>query len=337
MAILTNTADVAVNLQGYYDRNLIENTSKALLYDMLAQLRPIPKNSGTRINFRRYGKIPVNLTPLSDGVTPTGKKLSSTDIYATVKQYGDFVTLTDWLMMVGLDANLLDISDNLLSVQMAETKDTIIRDTVVAGTSVRYGNGVSARTSVVTALSDEDISSVVRTLEANDAKKIKKITPAGSGINSSPIGAAYIAITHPDARFDIEGRKGFIPVHEYASRDSLSDMKGEVVEIGSTGGVRWLATSNAKIWADGGGAVGVTGLVSTSASNIDVYGTVIFGKDAYGTVPLSKESVKMIIRQLGQGEDPLNQRATVGWKMATTSRILNDELFVRIEHGVTSL
>ena len=339
MPLMTTTSDIPSNLQGFYDRALLESATMALLYDKFGQTRPLPANKGTRLNFRRYGKLPVNLTPLGDGVTPTGKKLSVTDIYATIKQYGDYVMLTDWLIMTGLDPNILDIAENVLSVQLAETKDTLARDVLVAGTSVRYAGGVSARTSIVTALSDADLASVVRTLEGNDAKKITKITTAGSGVNTSPISAAYIGITHPHARRDIELRSGFVPVAEYASRDALSMDSGEVIEIGSTPGIRWLATTNAKIWADGGGAIGSTGLVSTSASNIDVYCSLVIGKDAYGTVPLQKESVKTIIKQLGSAgtEDALDQRATVGHKFATVTKILNDDYVIRLEHGVTSL
>ena len=88
MALITGTSDVAVNLQGYYDRNLLERAVPALIHSRFAQVRPLPKNAGTRINFRRYGSLAVNTTPLTEGTTPTGKKLTTTDIYALVKQYG---------------------------------------------------------------------------------------------------------------------------------------------------------------------------------------------------------------------------------------------------------
>ena len=88
MALITGTSDVAVNLQGHYDRNLLERALPALIHSRFAQVRPLPKNAGTRINFRKYGSLAVNTTPLTEGVTPTGKKLTTTDIYATVKQYG---------------------------------------------------------------------------------------------------------------------------------------------------------------------------------------------------------------------------------------------------------
>ena len=41
-----------------------------------------------------------------------------------------------------------------------------------------------------------------------------------------------------------------------------------------------------------------------------------------------------IIKQLGYGDDPLNQRSSVGWKATKTAEILSDEYMVRIESCV---
>jgi len=141
MALLTGTSDVAVNLQGHYDRNLLERALPALIYSRFAQVRPLPKNAGTRINFRRYGSLAVNTTPLSEGVTPSGKKLTTTDIYALVKQYGDFITISDWVSMTGLDPILIE-GGEVLAEQMGLSVDTLDRDVFIAGTNVRYANDV---------------------------------------------------------------------------------------------------------------------------------------------------------------------------------------------------
>ena len=41
--------------------------------------------------------------------------------------------------------------------------------------------------------------------------------------------------------------------------------------------------------------------------------------------------MQTIIKQLGAGEDPLNQRATVGWKATKVSERLVEQYMVRIE------
>jgi len=325
------TGQISVNLQGYYDRNLLERALPALLYGKFGQVRPIPKNSGTRINFRRYESLAAATTALTEGTTPAGSQLTVTDIYATIQQYGDFVTLTDWLIETGLDPVLVEAGE-ILGEQAGLTIDTLDRDVLVAGTNVRYANGVADRASVVAAISANDINQAIRTLEGADAKKIRQMIDGTTKVGTRPIRPAYIGITHVDCRYDLESLSGWIPVEEYAS-------KGDVMEeeIGSYKGVRFLATSNAKVWQDAGGTAG--SMISTSGTNADVYCTLILAKDAYGVIPLNKKSIKNIIKQLGSAgtEDPLDQRATSGWKAAHVCKILNDDFLIRIEHACTDL
>ena len=71
----------------------------------------------------------------------------------------------------------------------------------------------------------------------------------------------------------------------------------------------------------------------------DVYTTLIFGKDAYGVVDIDgSDTVQTIIKPCGSAgtSDPLNQRATIGAKVAGyAAAILNDLWIVRIEHCVS--
>jgi len=333
MALITGTSDVAVNLQGHYDRNLLERALPALIHSKFAQIRPLPKNSGTRINFRRYGSLAVNTTPLTEGVTPTGKKLTSTDIYANVKQYGDFITISDWVSMTGLDPLLIE-GGEILSEQMGLSVDSLDRDVYIAGTNVRYAAGVTARASVATAVAVSDVKSAVRTLEGANAKKIRSMVVGGAKVGTRPIAPAFYGITHTSCRQDYEALPGFTKVEEYASQKDIMEE-----EIGSWGNLRILVTTNSKIWLAGGVAVGSTGLVASDSTNIDVYSTLIFAANAVGSIPLQQGNVKNIIKKMGSAgtEDPLDQRATSGWKVASVAKILNDDFLLRIEHGCTDL
>jgi N4-gp56 family major capsid protein len=333
MALITGTSDVAVNLQGHYDRNLLERALPALIHSKFAQIRPLPKNSGTRINFRRYGSLAVNTTPLTEGVTPTGKKLTSTDIYANVKQYGDFITISDWVSMTGLDPLLIE-GGEILSEQMGLSVDSLDRDVYIAGTNVRYAAGVTARASVATAVAVSDVKSAIRTLEGANAKKIRSMVVGGAKVGTRPIAPAFYGITHTSCRQDYEALPGFTKVEEYASQKDIMEE-----EIGSWGNLRILVTTNSKIWLAGGVAVGSTGLVASDSTNIDVYSTLIFAANAVGSIPLQQGNVKNIIKKMGSAgtEDPLDQRATSGWKVASVAKILNDDFLLRIEHGCTDL
>lgn len=331
MPLLTGTSDVNVNVQGFYDRNLLKNALPALLHSRFGQVRPVPKNMGTKITFGRFGALPANLTPLTEGITPTGKKLSSTQISATLIQLGDFITITDWVSMTGLDPMLL-IAGEALGDQAGDTMDQYHRNKLVAGTTVRYAAGADGRSNVATALADADMDSVIRTLRGNNAKPIRSMIMAGGKVNTYSISPCYIAICHTDCQKDIELLSAFTPVKDYASQKDVM-----VEELGAKGNIRFLLTTNAKIYQAEGIAVGSTGLKADDDTNIDVYATLIMAKDAYGMIPLQRKTIQNIIKKMGHGDDPLNQRATSGWKTATTGKILNDDFLLRIEHGVTDL
>ena len=66
-----------------------------------------------------------------------------------------------------------------------------------------------------------------------------------------------------------------------------------------------------------------------------VYGTIFLGKDAYGIIEPSAESLEIIVKQRGSAgtADPLDQRGTIGWKMTTGQKILYQERMVRVESG----
>ena len=69
----------------------------------------------------------------------------------------------------------------------------------------------------------------------------------------------------------------------------------------------------------------------------DVYSTLIIADDAYATTKVANGGLQHIVKPLGSGgsSDPLNQRATVGWKATKTAKILVPQYLVRIESSAT--
>jgi len=235
--------------------------------------------------------------------------------------------------MTGLDPILVE-GGEVLGEQMGLTSDTLDRDVYVAGTNVRYAAGVAARTSVATAVAVSDMKAGVRTLESANTKKIRSMIVAGEKVGTRPVAPGFMAITHTDNRQDYEDLAGFTKVEEYASQKNVQDE-----EIGTWGNIRVLVSTNAKIWQAGGVVVGSTNLVADDSTNIDVYATLVFGVNAVGNTPLQKGNVKNIIKKMGSAgtEDPLDQRATSGWKIARTAKILQEDFLWRLESGVTDL
>ena len=67
---------------------------------------PIPQGSGKQIEFRKYSILGKALTPLTEGVTPSGNSLTVTSITCPLKQYGDWIQMSDMLQMTAVDNNV---------------------------------------------------------------------------------------------------------------------------------------------------------------------------------------------------------------------------------------
>lgn len=104
---------------------------------------------------------------------------------------------------------------------------------------------------------------------------------------------------------------------------TISSVSGSVLTVEET-----LATGSA---APAAGDVVYPG--EAGSEGRDVYSTLILGADAYGTTELDGGGMRNIVKQLGSGgtADPLDQRATTGWKALKTAEILVQEYMVRIE------
>ena len=320
----TTRAQILAEVNVFYDKTLLMRAVPLFIHARWAQVRDIPRKAGTStIKFRRYGNLSAATTALSEGVTPVGSSLSVTDITATVAQYGDFVTITDVLDYESEDPILMETAE-ILGDQMGDTIDQITRDILAAGTSAFFAGSGSTQTSHVNTgdvITDVLIKKAVRLLKNNKAKKISRMINADTGINTTPINACFIGLVHPNTTYDLKGVTGWVPVEKYASTKTIMDG-----EVGAVDEVRFVESPNAKV------------LTGQGESSNDVYATIIFGAEAYGTTRVSGEAVKNIVKPLGSAgtDDPLDQRATSGWKITFVAKILNNDFITRIEHAVSA-
>src|SRR4051794_1928222 len=106
---LTTRTTIAAEVDAIYQRTLLDRVTAFFAFTKFAQIRDVPKGAGTKtVRFRRYGNLSAATTALTEGVTPTGSQLSTTDITATPSQYGDYVTLTDVVLMETQDPLLTE-------------------------------------------------------------------------------------------------------------------------------------------------------------------------------------------------------------------------------------
>lgn len=316
----TTVTEVPHGVNNFYDRRMLQAARPRLLHTSFAQVRDIPKGESNVIKFRRYALLSAATTALSEGVTPSGSQLSITNITGTVAQYGDFITLTDFLQITTLDPILTEMA-SVLGQQAGNTLDQLARDVMVAGTTVQYASTATTRATVTAAmlLNESEFTEAVRTLQGNNAEKITSMVNPSDGFNTQPLMPSYVAIISEKTHHDLKKESNWTKAAEYPSTQTL--MPGEV---GSLDEVRCVMTTNAKIFSAAG------------ANSIDVHATMVLAANYYATTAISGSAMKNIIKPLGSGgtTDPLNQRSTTGWIATFVAIRLNETFAVRIEHAV---
>ena len=322
---MANTTNIPHAIASYYDRLLLEREKPYLVHALFGQIRNIPVGMSNTIKFRRYGALPVNITALTEGLTPAGRNASVTDITATAQWYGDYMIYTDVVTIESPDPVLSELT-GVLGDQAGESVDTIIRDVLVAGTNIKYSDATSPQANAATGdvsatdvLTVTDLRIAVNTLDNANTKYITDFVDPDAGYNTTPVAPSYVAIVNPNQVSTIEGLTGFQSVEKYANKASIFPH-----EIGKVGRVRFIQSTQAKIKTGEGNG------------SIDVYCILIFGKDAYGVTSISGNSMKMIVKPLGSAgsSDPLDQRGSIGWKANVVAKILNQSWMIRVESAL---
>lgn len=326
----TNTQTTALTATGnnlssemktFYEKVLLEDTKPNLVYGQFGQEKPIPKNGGKSVEWRKFSSLPKALTPITEGVTPDGSKLNVTAITGTVNQYGAYVMQSDMLELTAIDNTILEAT-KLLGNQAGLTLDTIYREGLMAGTNVQYADKVTTTTNTTTGITNETVTAITSRADLTATCKLTPdvIMQAVRQLkrqNIDTINGNYVGIIHPDVAYDLMRNEEWIESHKYATPENMYNG-----EIGKIGGVRFVETSEAKIWKD-----------DTCPTGLAVYGVLLLGANAYGKTSITGGGLQHIVKQKGSAGtgDPLDQRSSVGWKAIAGVKILNDAAMLRIE------
>lgn len=304
--INTGTGAVATKPQAFYNKVLLKTLrNRSFDHERFAQPKPMPKNAGDTVNFRKIGVLAPATTPLTEGVTPTGNSATVSAISATTKQYGDFIEFSDVVDFQQIDPIVAEYSKEQ-GVQAAETKDVLVRDELHGGSNVIYAGTRISR--VTLAAGDKPTVDMFRkaalTLKKNKVKKLN---------------GKYVTYITPEITFDLLDDPKFLKAYEIG-QNNKPFIEGEIADVY---GIKFIEVENGKVFT-GGGAAGV-----------NVHSAVMFGEEAYGVTKIQGEGdVQVIVKGLGSSGslDPLNQRQTIGWKInAFVAKRLKEEAIVRLE------
>lgn len=312
---ITNVTDhnqLSAEDKTFYERTLLQRLLPSLMFYNDAEKKKLPKNSGTTMNFRKFDSLTAPSSSLTEGVTPDGNNLTVSTITAKIAQEGDFVQITDLIQMTGIDPVLTETSE-LLGEEAGLVVDTRIQTAISKGTNVYFAGGATTRVELESAttknLTGDDIKKLVRKLKNANAKRFSD--------------GFYHMIVDPDIAYDLMSDSAWVDVSKYARPEQM--VKGE---LGKMHGMKFYETTN----------LNVVDSSATAQSKISVHQAYAYGKGAYSCVNLENGAGKpeIIVKPNGSAGtgDPLNQRATAGWKSAFTAVITQPLALVRVETGV---
>lgn len=305
-----NSNDLSSTMKTFYRTNLLENARSEHYFSQFGQKVPLPKNSGNIVEWRKFDTFAKALTPLTEGVTPDGNKINMSKITSLVGQYGDYTTVSDLLELRAIDPIISRVTEEH-GAQAGDTIDTVIRNAVVAGSNVIYAPKLAADGTETEITERANIDKTCRITP----KLVDQVVTLLKKQKAPKINGYYVAVIHPSVSYDLRESAAWLDAHKYSQPTEIFNG-----EIGMLHGVRFIEDADAKVWTNTNGAV---------------YATMFFGRDAYGIIDPTAESMEVIVKQRGSAgtSDPLDQRGTVGWKASTAAKILYEERMVRLETG----
>jgi N4-gp56 family major capsid protein len=271
-----------------------------------------------QIRFARYSDLGANATVLGEGVPPTSQSMSISSDAFTASQYGQTLSITD-LAQLDSPHDLISVASDRLARQAAETMDLVVRDVLAAGTSVAYAPIIGAAGALTTVAARNAITAAARL----SGEQVKKMVATLKAANVPTFAdGTYRCIIHPFQEYDLitdTTANGWLEANKYVDNTPL--ITGE---IGKFAGVRFVTSSNAKVFAAAG------------AASANVYSAHFFGPDSY-TVGDSQTLQAYFTAPGGDHSDPLAQMAIAGWKMRFGAKLLDlaGAKYKRLETGAT--
>ena len=351
---VTTQQSLTEEMKTFYSDYLIDAAEPELVHDQFAQKHPIPANGGKTIQFRRFAPLGKALTALTEGVTPDGQSLSMTIVEPAVRQYGRTLDTITREVLVGGDnvqyadeavsaryllqgGNASAADNNYLTVDCIRRAVRALKNAncrridgafpVIIHPDVAYDlmndpKWLAPHQYVDTEhMYEGEIGKIegCRFVESTEAKIFHAADLAGDSRTLLTAGAVSGKTTFP---FD----GGTVQAGALVGRQVLIGNACVTVTANTASSMTVdaavTAEDNAIIYPGEAGAQGR-----------DVYVTLVLGADGYGTTEITGGGLEHIVKQLGSAGtgDPLNQRASVGWKATKVAVRLDDSAIRRIE------
>ena len=288
----------------YWAKTLLEMIKlerEAFVFTKLAKKVTIPRKAGTKTwTARRYLHLPVDLAKgrLAEGIAPEPMKVEGRTVSATINQYGAYIALTDVASDVHFD-DIFAIYQPELARHAAETVERDLISAINAEASVRFAGG-KANEDAITA-SDVATFQDFRKAWLHMTNQRRKGHPSAGG--------KPVVVAHPNVIQDLLDDEKLVDLVIKPGYDE-KPIKSGTVDQYVIYNMYFMETPVIEATANTG--------------NINVYPTYIIGADAFATLNLGGSDIQWFKKGFSADSgDPLGQKATLGYKLWTGSKVLD--------------
>ena len=196
-----STGAMSTAMKTYYDTELLENARPRLIFTQLGKSQFLPAGHGDSVQWRKWNTFDKSLTPLTEGVIPSGQKFGQSAVSVSVQQYGDYAAISDRLNLHAVDNVILGAAEEM-GAAGGETADTLVRNELCTGTSVLYADTVDANgIAVATPEARYELSADNNRLTPDVVNKAYTFLKK----QKAPYfeGGKYVAVIHPSVSYDL--------------------------------------------------------------------------------------------------------------------------------------
>lgn len=244
------SSQFAKDVSNYIQKKVLAISQRNLVFFQFGEKLEMPKQMGINFTATRFERIPLPSVPLTEGVPANGETLTISQVTGVCQQWGDRVNVTDVADMT-ITHPVFRQAINAVALQIAETNDRNVVNTLMTGTNIYYAGGGSTRASVASNL-------VTTTALSYVLSKMRRYgAPSYSGPDAQPVGEGadikvdprilrkpgpnrphYIGIIDPGIEQDLVNASVITQAFQYSAIEALYDG-----EVGQWSGVRFCRSN----------------------------------------------------------------------------------------------
>lgn len=355
--ISATDAELPKPINAVFQQMFLRRAQQVCPYFTGSMAGTLNKQQGTSsVKWRRHEQITPSTTALSE-LTTTAAYMqgrdsvaaSVTDVLATVAKYGQFYILNEEVDLYDPNGTAADLILTLAEAA-GRSLNQLQRNEMEDNATQRYAANVASTGAVHAVMVVGDLHRIITELTVNSARPFTPMLNGSTNVGTTPLLPSYWAICHPYVAHDVAGMTGFKSVETYSGQTNV--VTGEFGFYGRAGrGVRFIMSEDASEDAAAGAALSGADL-RTQSGLTNVYTTVIFGQNAFGSVGLGQKhtdgsymagenggSFELINKGRGSGgtSDPFNEISTLAWKAFHAAKVLNSNWSRSLRTAATNL